>query len=321
MQEQILVFGLPRSGTTWLGKLFDSHPDTLYRHEPDSVIRLERLPLFPTESPTADEREFIRGYTCSIESMRAPKVCAKLPLFQKSYLSGLGFAALQGSVALAKAGGRVRLKLPVVMAGAGARANGTRLVWKSIESLGRLGMILSSLETARAVHLIRHPCGSIASVRRGEGDHQFSDDTPSSEDWNLLAMLLETAPAKRRGLTMEHMRLCTAAQRMAWRWVLINEKAMDEAGDADHCRVIRYEDLCSDPVNEMKHLLDFCALPWHAQVEDFIARSTGGDRGGYYGVFKDPHQSAEKWKQELDRRAIDQILAITLDSRPGALFA
>lgn len=29
----ILLFGLPRSGTTWLGKLFDSHPDTLYRHE------------------------------------------------------------------------------------------------------------------------------------------------------------------------------------------------------------------------------------------------------------------------------------------------
>jgi hypothetical protein len=32
----ILVFGLPRSGTTWLGKIFDSHPETLYRHEPDS---------------------------------------------------------------------------------------------------------------------------------------------------------------------------------------------------------------------------------------------------------------------------------------------
>ena len=31
----ILLFGMPRSGTTWLGKIFDSHPQVLYRHEPD----------------------------------------------------------------------------------------------------------------------------------------------------------------------------------------------------------------------------------------------------------------------------------------------
>jgi len=33
----ILVSGSPRSGTTWLAKLLDSHPDVLYRHEPDEV--------------------------------------------------------------------------------------------------------------------------------------------------------------------------------------------------------------------------------------------------------------------------------------------
>ena len=34
----ILIVGAPRSGTTWLAKIFDSHPATLYRHEPDEIV-------------------------------------------------------------------------------------------------------------------------------------------------------------------------------------------------------------------------------------------------------------------------------------------
>lgn len=41
----LLIFGIPRSGTTWLGKLFDSHPDIVYLHEPDSQFRTNNVPL------------------------------------------------------------------------------------------------------------------------------------------------------------------------------------------------------------------------------------------------------------------------------------
>ena len=40
----LLLLGAPRSGTTWLGKIFDSHPDVLYRHEPDTLDRGGDLP-------------------------------------------------------------------------------------------------------------------------------------------------------------------------------------------------------------------------------------------------------------------------------------
>lgn len=40
----VLILGAPRSGTSWLAKMFDSHPDVLYRHEPDTVRRAEDLP-------------------------------------------------------------------------------------------------------------------------------------------------------------------------------------------------------------------------------------------------------------------------------------
>ncbi len=46
-QKQILIVGLPRSGTTWIGKLLDSSPLTLYLHEPDSFFRIPCLPYAP----------------------------------------------------------------------------------------------------------------------------------------------------------------------------------------------------------------------------------------------------------------------------------
>jgi Sulfotransferase family len=36
----ILILGSPRSGTSWLAKIFDSHPEVLYRHEPDEVASI-----------------------------------------------------------------------------------------------------------------------------------------------------------------------------------------------------------------------------------------------------------------------------------------
>jgi hypothetical protein len=39
----LLLFGMPRSGTTWLAKIIDSHPDIIYRHEPDSREKIDIL--------------------------------------------------------------------------------------------------------------------------------------------------------------------------------------------------------------------------------------------------------------------------------------
>ena len=53
---QIFVFGMPRSGTSWLGKIFDSHPDVVFRHEPDIDFRNTSIPWYPEETePYLDE--------------------------------------------------------------------------------------------------------------------------------------------------------------------------------------------------------------------------------------------------------------------------
>ena len=74
-----------------------------------------------------------------------------------------------------------------------------RLAWKSIESLGRLGLVLESLPDARSVHIVRHPCGYVASVLRGEAAARF-DHNAAAADFPIYEMLSGTAPARRRGL-------------------------------------------------------------------------------------------------------------------------
>jgi len=42
----LFIVGMTRGGNTWLGKIFDAHPDVLYRHEPDSILKTKTVPAF-----------------------------------------------------------------------------------------------------------------------------------------------------------------------------------------------------------------------------------------------------------------------------------
>ena len=85
------VLGGARSGTTWLAKIIDSHPDVIYRHEPDIPYPDEILPVFcnaddvENHIPLAVKR--VEGYL-QTRHIRATGV---QPIFPKSYLSPFQF--------------------------------------------------------------------------------------------------------------------------------------------------------------------------------------------------------------------------------------
>jgi len=67
-----LIFLLPWSSTTWIGKTFDRHPNAPYRHEPNSSRALKPIPFIapiadtdkyrPITAPFVDPLEEICGY-------------------------------------------------------------------------------------------------------------------------------------------------------------------------------------------------------------------------------------------------------------------
>ncbi len=314
----ICILGMPRSGTTWVGKIFDSHPRTRYRHEPDSGGALDHVAIHAAPEHDGPNAHRMRAFLDELPRWRTPKVCGKQPVFPKAYLpgwrGGVHHASIQFS-RLASVLTRVPVLEPVK-----PRAAPPRIVWKSIESTGRAGLIASADPAVRVILVVRHPCGQIDSTLRGESGKRFTDECSAADDWGIFEYLLETEQAQRRGLTMDSFRNTGVEERLAWRWLLFNEKAMEELQSRPNACVVRYEDLCEAPLQTAKSLLDFAGLDWDDAVERFVRDSTGSDDRRYYSVYRDPMRAAMRWREHLDQTAVDRILDVVRGSRPGDLF-
>lgn len=316
----ILAFGMPRSGTTWCGKILDSHPNTIYRHEPDTSFRSETIPLIALVGEIERYREAVRTYTTAACHVRTERVSASLPIFPKRYYSPVSFRFRQGMILATKAFSRYRSNLTVPDLVDIDRDRDISIIWKSIESLGRLGLFARVLENSRAIHILRHPCGQIASVINGEAGGRFTDRSPSSEDYGIFELLADTDSARNHGLTVESLRAMEPVERLAWRWAIFNEQAMLDTEGLENCTVLRYEDMCLDPESRTRELFAFTGLDWNDQTAGFISRSTGHNSERYYSVFKNPVQAMNRWRDTLPSEQIDQITAVVKNTLPGRLY-
>lgn len=309
MNPCILLFGMPRSGTTWIGKLFDSHPDTLYRHEPDSV-RLLSLPQFPDKQTAPRYRDELKEFLSSLPRLRSSKVVGKQPLFRKGYQSAAALVAYRASVTGAKVASRIQRNFPCPYRPTAEGYGQARLVWKSIESLGRLGVSMEAFPDARAIHLMRHPCGYVASILRGEAARRFRSLEPSADDFWLLKLLLDTPTGKAHGVRLDDIKQLTPEERLAWHWVLTQEKVLADVECCERVLTVRFEDVCAMPIVMTRRMFEFTGLDWQPQTERFVRASTGVTNTDYYSVFKSSQESADRWRAELEPEVIERILKI-----------
>jgi sulfotransferase family protein len=318
----LLLVGMARSGTSWIGKIFDSHPWSLYKHEPDRI--LSGVPMAPR---LVDSQQFatpIRRFFEQLPLLMQTHTAGSLPIFPKQYRSAIAQQIHRASVLVAIAAETsLKLKLPILQL---ARVNGPgiKIVWKSIDSLGRLGVILNVMEDCRAIQITRHPCASISSTLRGEAQRKFSSSVSASEDYGIMQVFVETA-VRNRGLTVKHLRQLHPVERLAWIWVLANEKAAEETKVSPRCTTVRYEDVCLNPTTTMKELFSFSGLEWTHQTSDFIKASTLGIQPGkleqltqdsrrYYGIFREPLKAAHKWKSEMKPEDIERVYRVLRQS-------
>ena len=94
----ILILGAPRSGTSWLAKTFDSHPDVLYRREPDTVFRSETLPWMCAAKDIPAYRHAAEAYLRQLIDVTTLKSAGSIPIFPKRHCGMLASRIRSGII-------------------------------------------------------------------------------------------------------------------------------------------------------------------------------------------------------------------------------
>ncbi|WP_321389742.1 sulfotransferase [Emcibacter sp.] len=319
----IFLIGSPRSGTTWVAKIFDSHPDVLYRHEPDSVVVTEEVPFFPKSEEIEKLIPATRDYFTRLWDVRQLKSAGSLPVFPKSYFSAFMNAFRAKFLFMLKVIGAVahRLSLPsdvkVPAVSRRKMAKGKIVpVMKSVNSNCRTGLVARAFPEGKVVHILRHPCGYVSSQLRGR-KLKLMENVVFYEE--VAAMPL----SKERGWTVEKLKEMSLEEQLACTWVSFNEKVMKDIEGLENCYDLVYEDLCDDPIGVTRKLYAFCGLSYNDQTDAFLQSSLNysGSNEKYHQTVRDPKTAAEKWKKELDADQISKIRNIVSGTIAGDRFA
>jgi hypothetical protein len=300
----ILILGAPRSGTTWLAKIIDSHPDVLYRHEPDAMD--------PGPSPLTPEA--LPGLLARWVADRSPHTVTKQPFFPKSWQPGWA-RGLRTLLATAVSAG-ARLPPPFkALASLPIPDWGTRPVLRvAIKSIGwaeGAPVLVRTLPDSRTIFILRHPCGQVASVMRGNQQRRFDLKTEGTD------MPFDEARTVRfavhHGTPEPAFQALPDAAKYAWSWRALNEPTYAALAGEPNVQVVLYEALCADPETLVRRILAFARLDWNRQTEDFVVRSTSHQgRAGYHAIFRDAVAAAEAWRSkmpEADQQAVRSVAA------------
>lgn len=263
MNAPILVAGLPRSGTTWIGRVLGRTEGTAYVHEPDNhVVRPEAWlakrghgpypALEPGDGADEYERLWARAFA---GGPVAPLLDAAARLVHR----GVARGGREWPGRDPGAPGRVRLAGALAERATG-RPGARRTVVKSV-FCARSVEWLDDRFHPQVVVVIRHPFGIIGSWH-DLGWRTFLDEDP--------AAVGECAAAYGVGPPGPDARWI---DRAAWHYGFLAAGLDRAVSRRPDWRVVRHEELCADPAGGFRRLCGDLGLTWTEDAERFLAAS------------------------------------------------
>ncbi|WP_445666679.1 sulfotransferase family protein [Fodinibius sp. AD559] len=141
--QNVAIFGVPRSGTSWLGQIFNSSPKVVYRYQPIFAYSFDGS--LTAESSSKEIARFHEELLHTDDDF----VC------QKQNISGN--------------------QTPTF-----SKEECTHLVWKEVRYLDIIHNLLEQSEI-KIVGIVRHPCGTIHSWQKAP--REFNNQWDILEEW------------------------------------------------------------------------------------------------------------------------------------------
>jgi hypothetical protein len=311
-----MLVGSPRSGTTWIGSLFDSHPDTLYLHEPDVIVKEPRLPMVPSAKRPEPPAAVTRAFLARMAKTRALRSVFMRERFTKAWRGTLANRVRDGMIlaarGLAAALPPLRLDRRISIPDLGGRA-APIVVLKSVDAITRLSAYARAAPEVTFLFIIRHPCGVVRSKQRGVAMGKMAEE-PLYDDLFALPRTDGVDPAAARQWPNE--------RRAAFDWTVRNSWVLDEVAGLPNVHIVDYEKVANDPRAETARLFGLTGLPANAQTDAYLDSLLATERGqgDYFAIGRNPAKAANEWRAGLPE-ADKALVAETVAGSPaGALF-
>ncbi|GAK32243.1 hypothetical protein JCM17846_25290 [Iodidimonas nitroreducens] len=311
-RQRTMIFAAPRSGSTWLGKILDSHPLIHYLHEPE-IAHAPGVDQFPDITPstlsqmTADLKNWSHA--------RDVRTTGTRPVFAKARENILHFNLRRAQIYAFK--GMERLIPGMAFAGPiiqpSSRTSPHQLI-KTVNMLGRAGLCLNADPKLKAIFLVRHPCGQVASMLRGIAKYGKRHELTYSA-------ILHSPLGQREGLSEERFKAMDALEILAWKWAAFNDAAFAALESHERAKIIHYEAMTIHPHREIAAILDHMGLPPADQVKRFIDSTITDEKvSSHYKLQRDPQAAAARWKSEFSSNSIETIRDICCTTPIGQRF-
>lgn len=298
--NRVLVAGVPRSGTTWVGQTLARTADTAYVGEPDNEgkepfalkakLSLGRFPVLgpDDEAPSYEELwDKVFNHAPAPPSIRRLAAKALLSLAEGEEVRG---AYSDGELT-------PRLRAVRALASPAAPQPAARnIVTKSVYAVLALEWVVRRWQPSMVV-VLRNPLNVIASWKElGYRDRRL-DEHPG-----VRARIVDPL-----GLPLPESGSSTLA-RLAWQFGVLNCALESGAERFPDWNVVRHEDLCRAPREQFRSLATRLGLGWTEEAEAFLVDS---DRPGTgYVPTRVASQEPERWRQRLREDEVQEICEV-----------
>ncbi len=277
--KQVIVAGMPRTGTSWTGRVLGLAPGYTYYREPDNFNLVEGAERYfaylylPSNGSDAQyRRHMTRALTGKIATpftMRddAGPIMDRMPRRWR----------------------KLGTHFPVLY-----RRKPNTLV-KLVNSSLALNWLQVQYPSAGVVYLLRHPCGQFASVKRLGWEpkpHRLLWSDALVEDYlHPFEELIRSAE--------------TFWERAGAQWAAINYVVYHQHQQGADRALVPFEWLCQAPTERFRALFDRLDLEWTQEVDDFLEENTDEHSDQPYSLTRRSEKQIDKWKAEVSEEDID----------------